>query len=91
MSITQMSGASSRNRLWVDGLSGRYKFFAVKNNANMYVKVDPIPSWKGFGSKFYLMYENGSWLITNEKHALDGNITDNIFKLGFIRTATRGM
>ena len=53
----------------IDELSGRYKFVAVKNNANMYVKASRVSSWgnewERFGSKFYMRMAFGSLQMKN--------------------------
>ena len=68
-------------------LSGRYNFFPIGTNENVFRKeTSPVDL---VGENFFLVYKNGFWFITNEKYALDQNITCNQFA-GFFRLKTTG-
>ena len=69
-------------------LSGRYNFFPLGTNENVFRKEGS--TLKLDGENFFLVHKNGFWFITNEKYALDQNITCNQFA-GFFRLKTTGL
>ena len=67
-------------------LSGRYKYHSTKDNADIFVREGPVLGL--VGKRFYLIYRNGCWIITNEFYAHDGTLSYKT--CGFVRLLTKG-
>ena len=78
-----------------DKLSGKYDYIWTKDNVDMFAK--PLADFSSGlysgsntypASKFFLIYRNGFWFITNDEFAFDQKKTDEM--QGYVRLETKG-
>ena len=71
-----------------DDLSGKYTYHCTKNNTDVFISTETSSNLNG--TKYYLIYKNDAWYITNENHFDGKNFYPMVFG-AFLSFKTTGL